>query len=631
MVRILKNLILIFLIVALYSCDRNKTAPIPINEFFKTPQKVAFKISPDGKYISYLKKYNNKQNIFIKSLEDGKEIMATSFSDFSVRGDYMWTYDNQILFGQDKDHDENQMSVLDVNTLQAKPILTLNEGKVKVNIMNRNKFTPDVITIRMNKRDSANFDVYRLNIRTGELKTYLVNPGNITEFFVDADGKIRLIKATDGVDETILYRANDRAPFKAIIKNNFRNYVRPIAFTGVKENFYALSNVGRDKTAFVEINAADGKEGRVMYANNTTDVKSVDYNKSKHRLEFVSWEEARPMRKFYDANTKALYEGLNKQLNGYEINITDRDTAENKFIVQPYTDRSRGAVYLYERSTNKLTPLTDSSSINPQQLCAKKSISYTTSDGFVINGYLTLPKVDDQTNLPVIVIPHDGPFGQRDSWNYSPEVQFFANRGYAVLQVNYRGSSGYGKVFYSAGFKEVGGKIQEDITDGVNWLIAKKIANPKKVAIYGRGFGGFSALYAISFNPKLYACAIVQNGLINLFTYIKTAPANYRPQLQKMYATIGDPEKDAGLLRAISPVFHPDKPKVPIFFLQDARDQRANISELNHYIRELQKRNVSVKYTLNKSERGSVESEKQRKQNYADIEKFLETNMHIKP
>ncbi|MBC7400430.1 MAG: hypothetical protein H7289_10830, partial [Mucilaginibacter sp.] len=303
MVRILKILVFIFVIVLFYTCKQNKTTQIPINEFFKAPQKFAFKISPDGKYVSYLKNYNKKQNIFIKSLEDGKEITATSFSDFSVRGDYMWTYDNQILFGQDKDHDENQLSVLDVNTLQTKPVLTLPQGKVKVNIMNRNRFTPDVITIRMNKRDSANFDVYRLNIKTGELKTYLLNPGNITEFFVDADGKIRLIKATDGVDETILYRANDRAPFRAIIKNNFRNYVRPIAFTGDKENFYALSNVGRDKTAFVEINAADGKEGQVIYANKTTDVKNVDYNKIKHRLEFVSWEEAKPMRKFYDADT----------------------------------------------------------------------------------------------------------------------------------------------------------------------------------------------------------------------------------------------------------------------------------------------------------------------------------------
>jgi dipeptidyl aminopeptidase/acylaminoacyl peptidase len=629
MVRILKSLVLIFLIVAFYSCNENKTAPIPISEFFKTPEKTAFKISPDGKYISYLKKHNKKQNIYIKSLADGKEVMATSFSDFSVRGDYMWTYDNQILFGQDKDS-VNQMSVLDVTTLVSKPILTLPPVKVKVNIMNRNKFTPDVITLRMNNRDSAKFDVYRLNIKTGQLKPYLLNPGNITDWLVDADGKIRLIKATDGVDETILYRANDRASFRAIIKNNFRNYVRPVAFTGVKENFYALSNVGRDKTAFVEINAADGKEQRVIYANNTTDVKSVDYNKVKHRLEFVAWEEAKPMRKFFDVNTRLLYENLNKQLNGYEINITDRDTAEDKLIVQPYTDRSRGAVYLYERSVSKLTPLTDSSSINPDQLCAKKAISYTTNDGFVINGYLTLPKGDKQTDLPVIVIPHGGPFGTRDSWNYSPEVQFFANRGYAVLQVNYRGSSGYGKVFYSAGFKEVGDKMQQDITDGVNWLIANKIANPKKIAIYGRGFGGFSALYAVSFNPKLYSCAIVQNPLINLFTYIQTIPAYHRPTRENVYATIGDPVKDYELLKR-SPRFHADKPKVPLFFLQDANAEDANISELNYYIREVQKHNVPVKYSLYKNERGSVSADARRLQNYADIEKFLETNMHVKP
>ncbi|MGF7082267.1 prolyl oligopeptidase family serine peptidase [Mucilaginibacter sp. UYCu711] len=628
MVRILKNLILIFLIVAFYSCNENKTTQIPINEFFKTPQKVAFKISPDGKYISYLKKYNNKQNIFIKSLADGKEVMATSFTDFSVRGDYNWTYENQIVFGPDS-KDDQRLLVLDIHTLKTKTILAA--GKASIHVLNKNKHTPDIITISMNKRDSANFDVYRLNIKNGDLKTYLVNPGNITEFFVDADGKIRLIKAADGVDETILYRANDRSAFKAIIKNNFRNYVRPVAFTGVKKNFYALSNVGRDKTAFVEINAEDGKEGRVIYANNTTDVRSVDYSRSKNRLESVAWEEAKIQRQFFDADTKALYQNLYNLLKGYEINISDRDTAEDKFIVQPFTDRSPTGTYLYERSANKLTKLTENSSIDPAKLCAKKPISYTTNDGFVINGYLTLPLGDNQTNLPVIVMPHAGLFGMRDSWNYSPDVQFFANRGYAVLQVNYRGSSGYGKVFYSAGFKEVGGKIQEDITDGVNWLIANKIANPKKIAMYGRGFGGFSALYAASFNPKLYSCVIVQNGVINLLTYIQTAPAYYRPQRQKMYATIGDPEKDLSLLRAISPVNHPDKPKAPIFFLQDANDSRANIVELNHYIRELQKRNISVKYSLYKNERGSVSSENRRKQNYADIEKFLEINMHFKP
>ncbi|TSJ42773.1 S9 family peptidase [Mucilaginibacter corticis] len=629
MVRSFKILLVIVVAAALSSCVKKKAAEIPVSEFFKIPEKTAFKISPDGKFISYLKKYNGKQNICIQAIEDEENMMATSFSDFSVRGDYTWTYDDQILFTQEKPGDEHPMMALDLNTQKTRVLLS--EGKASIRILNKNRQTPDIITISLNKRDSANFDVYRLNIKSGELQTYLVNPGNITEWLVDADANIRLIKATDGVDETILYRPNDKAKFKPIIRNNFRNYVRPIAFSGIAQNFYALSNVGRDKTAFVEINAVTGQETRVIYADKNTDIQRVDYSKGKSRLELVAWDDAKPKKHFFDPEIKEVYQTIYKQLSGYEVNITDRDSAERKFIVQSYTDRNRGSVYLFDRINNKLTKLADYSGIDPNALCEKKAISYTASDGTLINGYLTLPHTDQQTNLPVVVIPHDGPFGMRDSWNYSSEVQFLANRGYAVFQVNYRGSSGYGKVFYSAGFKEVGGKIQQDITDGVNWLIANKIANPKKIAIYGRGFGGFSALYAITFNPKMYNCAIVQNGLINLFTYIKTAPAYYKPILQKMYATIGDPEKDADLLRSISPVFHPEKPTVPLLFFQDYKDQRANISEVNHYIRELQKHNPAVKYSLNKYERGSQGGENRRMQNYADIEKFLDANMHVKP
>jgi dipeptidyl aminopeptidase/acylaminoacyl peptidase len=630
--RRLKALVLIFAAVAFFAC-KNNTATIPIEDFFKIPEKTAFKISPDGKHISYLKKYKGKSNIFIQSLTNGKEIQATSFEDQAVRGDYNWTYDNQILFGRDDrshpDHPSVTLVALDIKTLKTKTVLAV--GKAKIFILNKSILTPDIITVGMNKRDSVNFDVYRLNIKTGELKTYLVNPGNIKEWLVDVDGKIRLVKSTDGIDETILYRPNDKAPFRPIMKNNFRNYVRMVAFNGTGNNFYALSNVGRDKTAFVEINAENGKEERVIFENSNADIQRADYSKTKNRLEFVGWEEGKPQRHFFNDNTQNLYDVLHKRLDGYEINITERDTAEKKFIVQSFTDRSRGAVYLYERASNELTKLSDNTDINPDLLCAKKPISYSSSDGLVINGYLTLPLGEKQTDLPVIVIPHDGPFGARDSWNYSTDVQFFTNRGYAVLQVNYRGSAGYGKFFYSAGFKEVGGKIQQDITDGVNWLIAKKIADPKKIAIFGRGFGGFSALYAVSFNPKLYSCAIVQNPLINLFTYITTVPASNRSTREKMYATIGDLKTDLNLLTDISPRFHPDKPKVPLFFLQDANAQDANISELNHYIREIQNHKVQVRYSLYKNERGSATADAQRLQNYADIEKFLETNMQVKP
>jgi dipeptidyl aminopeptidase/acylaminoacyl peptidase len=482
----------------------------------------------------------------------------------------------------------------------------------------------------MNKRDSVYSDVYRLNVKTGELKIYLQNPGIITGWIPDADGKIRLVKSSNGVDETILFRANDKMKFTPIIKNNFRNSVIPIGFTGVKNYFYALSNVGRDKAAFVEINAENGKEERVIYSNDKVDIQRVDYIKPKYRLELATWEGAKPHKHFLNKDIEAIYNSLGKQLGGNEINITDRDTAEKKFIVSTYTDRSPGSVYLYERASNKLTNLCDNSSINPEELCFMKPISYHASDGLLINGYLTLPK-GDSTNLPVVVMPHDGPFGPRNSWGYNAEVQFLANRGYAVFQVNYRGSSGYGKAFYNAGFKEVGGKIQQDITDGVNWLITNKIADPKKIAIFGHGgFGGFSALYGVSFNPHLYNCAIVKNGLINFFTYIKTAPPFLKPILQKMNETVGDPEKDAEQLKAISPVFHPDKPKAPLLIFQDAKDRRANINELERYIRELQRRNVQVKYFLNTKERESLDSENNRFKMYADIEKFLDSNMRIK-
>jgi len=622
----------IVFITALGSCHRNRAAQIPIVDFFKTPEKSGFKISPDGKYVSYLKPYKDKQNLFIESLADGTERMATSFEDYPVNINYYWTYNNQIVFGQDVVAlDEYKMFALDVATLKVRNILS--EAKVRIRILNRSQMQPDIITITMNKRDPANFDVYELNIRTGELKPYLINPGNITEWFPDDDGKIRLVKASDGVDATLLFRENDSAPFKPIIANNFKDRVEPIAFTGVKNYFYALSNVNRDKTALVEIDAETGKEEKVIYANDKFDILNVEYSRNKHCLEYASWEEAQPQKHFLDTCMKNIFGSLLPRLKGNEIKIADRDSDENKFILNTYTDRNPGSYYLFERKTSKLTKLGDvNPGINPDDMCAMQPIAYKSGDGMVINGYLTLPKGEDKTNLPVVVMPHDWPYGplSRNSWGYNPEVQFLANRGYAVFQVNYRGSTGYGKAFHNAGFKQVGGKMQQDITDGVQWLIANKTADPKKIAIFGSGFGGFSALYGVSFHPGLYNCAIVQNGLINFFTYIKDAPPFLKPSLQMMYEMVGNPETDADQLRAISPVFHADKIKVPLLIFQGAKDPRANISELNQFVIELHKRNVPVYYFLMENERAAFRSQRNRMQMYSEIEKFLDNSMRVK-
>ncbi len=622
------RLLFVAFFALLCACKHNEVRQIPVSDFFKTPEKSYFKISPDGKFVSYLKPYKDKQNIYIKSLQTRAEQMATAYTDYSVK-DYSWTYNNQIVFTQDIiASDEFRVFVLDVASLKIKNLFNLD--KVRIRILNRNRLQPDVITVSMNKRDAANFDVYRMNVKTGELKLYIQNPGNVTRWYPDPNGDIRLVKVSDGVNETILYRANEKAAFKPIIKNNFNDRVEPVAFTGEKNYFYALSNVDRDKTAVVVIDAESGKEVKVVYASTTADIMDLAYSKNKRRIEYAYWDEAKPQKHFLNTDVEKIYSNIAAKLKGDEMNIVDRDSAENKFIINTYTDKNPGSYYLYEKSDGKLTKLADIySGIHPEEFCAMRPISFKASDGLTLNGYLTVPNGKEAKNLPVVVMPHDNIWG-RDSWGYDAEVQFLANRGYAVFQVNYRGSAGYGKAFRKAGFKQVGGKIQDDITDGVHWLINNKIANPKKIAIFGGGFGGFSALYGVSFHPGMYNCAVVKYGLINFFTYLKDAPAFYKPFLKMTYEMIGDPEKDAEQLRAISPVFHTDKIKSPLLIFQGAKDPRANISELNQFVRELNKRNVPVIYRLKENERAFFRSEHNRMEMYAEIEKFLDTNMQGK-
>ncbi len=618
-------------IVALSSCHQQQVRQIPVRDFFKTPDETYFKLSPDGKYISYLKPYKERQNVFIKSLADGKEVMATSFTDYGVR-DYSWTYNNQIVISQDVIAlDQLKIYALDLTTLKLRDVLSFGTN-VRFNVLNRGRFNPDILTCSINKRDPANADVYRLNIRTGELKPYLINPGNVTDWFPDADGRIRLVQASDGVNKTILFRKDDNSPFKPIIVNNFKDLVKPIAFTGDKNIFYAISNINRDKAALVEINAETGHEEKVLFATDKGDVEDWGYSKKSRRIEYVSWNDDKAQIHFLNDSAQHIYNNLIKQLPGNDVKVADRDSAEEKFIISTSTDTNPGSFYLYESNDQKLTKLGDvNSDIKPEELCNMKAVSFKASDGLNIKGYLTLPQGEKKTNLPVVVLLLRNNLWSRTSWGYNAETQFLANRGYAVFQINYRGCVGYGKAFHSAGFKQVGGKVQQDITDGVHWLIKQKIANPKKICIFGSGFGGFSALYGMSFHPELYNCGVVQYGLINFFTYIKDAPPFLKPYLKMTYEMVGNPETDADQLRAISPVFHADKIKAPLLIFQGAKDPRANISELNQYVRELKRHSVPVTYVLKENERTYFRSEHNRTQMYTDIEKYLDDNMRGKP
>lgn len=625
----IKRWLYVFLIPLLAACSGSTgVRSIPIEDFFKNPEKTSFKLSPDGKYISYLQPYRNRLNIFVQPIGADRAVQVTADSDRNISY-YFWANNNQLLYLKDKDGDENRR-LYAVNRDGSNVRELIPDTDIRIRIIALDRIQNNQILLALNKRDSSIFDAYRLNISSGQLSLVARNPGNITDWIADADGRLRAAVSSDGVNTTILYRGTESQSFRPLFSSNFKTSIKPLGFCKESDCMYALSNYGRDKTALVEIDCRTGKESRLIYSHPEVDVNDAGFSFKDRKVLFAEYTTWKNQRYYLDAAAKSLFDDLNKLLPQTEIRIADRDLAEEKYIIRTYTDRSPGAFYLYKAKTKQLKQLAVvNPSLNAEELCEVRPIGYEASDGVTIHGYLTLPKGDQQKNLPVIVMPHAGP-DARNTWTYNAEVQFLANRGYAVFQMNFRGSKGYGKEFWSAGFKQWGGRIQQDITDGVYWLIKEGVADPKRIGIYGYSFGGYSALWGLCYQPDLYACGVSYSGLSNLYAYLKAIPPYYRPYRLMIEEMVGNPKTDADYLQAASPVFHTDNIRVPLLIAQGAKDQRVTVTETNQLVKELRKRKLQVTYLLKENEGHLFRNEENRLDFYKRLEKFLEENLKEK-
>jgi len=628
-----KNLFIILLLSSIsFICFAADNRKLPLRDFFKNPAQTDFKVSYNGKYIASLRPWNERLNLFIQDISNERlpagDIKQVTFLKDRNIGSYIWKGDNTLIYSKDFSGDENfHLYAIDIATGNAKDLTPFNDSRNEIFSTLETNSDTDIL-IKSNRRDKNTFDIYRLNVVTGTIKIVATNTGKLWQMLADHNGIVRIAIESDGKIGRMYSRNSNQEKFKEILEYDYTDNVIPLVFSGDNKYLYASSNIGRDKRAIVILDPNDGKEIRECFAHSEVDVDEIRFSPKRKKFLAAVYVTSQQQFHFFDAEAKKRINKIKTKLDNAQIGAGSSYNKNEDLFTYNITDDKGRAVYLYDQLKDKLTMLYDTDQYLPRnKLSNTRPIQYQARDGLTIHGYLTLPLHSSGTNLPVIVNPHGGPWNIRDTWGFNPAVQFLANRGYAVLQINYRGSHGYGKDFYRKSFRQWGLAMQDDITDGVKYLIDTKIADPTKIAIYGVSYGGYAALAGAAFTPELYACAIDVVGPSNLFTLLDTMPPYWSPVKQLWIERIGDPIRDKTLLEAISPVFHADKIKAPLLVAQGAKDPRVKRNESDQIVAALRKRGVEVEYIVKENEGHGFANEENRFELYAAMEKFLDRHI----
>ncbi|MCF0235456.1 MAG: S9 family peptidase, partial [Bacteroidaceae bacterium] len=581
-----------------------------------------------------------RMNLFVQSIDAEAQLgtprQITFETDRSIGG-YMWVDSQRIVFLKDTDGDEN-FQLYGVRCDGSDLRGYTNFPGVRTSIIDDLEDVDGQILIGLNQRNPEVFDPYRLDLETGELTLLAENPGNYQGWTTDHDGHLRIVYAiVDGVNVQMLYRDTEEEEFRPIVTTNFKEELGVVCFTPDNQLAWAMSNIGRDKTALILMDPRTGEELEQLFDHPRYDVSSVTYSRKRKKLlgAFCTGHRE-PIRHFFDEQARQRRETLDQLFPSMRVGVADTDKSEDHALLFVGSDRTRGAYFYYHFPTGRLAHIADIAPwIKVEDMVEMHAIRYTTSDGLLIEGYLSLPQgiqllgdsdspslAPSQSPLPIIVHPHGGPWA-RDNWGFNSEIQFLCSRGYGVFQMNFRGSTGYGRQFLEASYKQWGLRMQDDISEGVQWLVDCGIADPQRIAIYGGSYGGYATLAGICFTPQLYRCAIDYVGVSNLFTFLNTIPPYWRPMLEMMYEQVGHPEHDAEQLAATSPALHADKIVCPLFIAQGANDPRVNKAESDQMVEALRARGIEVEYMVKDDEGHGFANQENRFDFYRAMERFL--------
>jgi len=594
---------------------------IPLEDFFRKPDKTTARISPDGSHLAWLAPWERRMNLFAADLRTGASVRLTEETDRDI-DDYVWADDERLVYARDRGGDENfrlyAVGRDGSNALDLTPF----EG-VKCAIVDELEEVDGQILFQMNRRDPRVFDVYRLDVRSGEMELAAENPGNVQRWHTDHDGRLRLAVTTDGVNTSLLFRPAERDPWRTVATYDFKEYARPCLFTFDNRGLYVFSNVGRDRAAIFEYDLERGRETRLVYEHPEVDVSQLIWSRRRKKLTGAAYETDRFRLAIWDERRERIQRALDERLPGRQNVVVSHSRDETLYVVHSGSDRTLGSYHLLDTETLELTRLFEVSPwLDADAMAPMQPIRYPSRDGLTMRGYLTLPVGAEPRNLPLVVRPHGGPWA-RDSWGFNPEIQFLASRGYAVLQMNFRGSAGFGRSFLEAGFGQWGLAMQDDVTDGVRWAVERGIADPQRIAVYGGSYGGFAALSGLTRTPELYACGISYVGVSNLFTWIASIPPYWTPYLEMLHEMVGHPEKDAERLRRTSPLFNAERIRAPLLVVQGANDPRVPKAESDQIVEALRRRGVPVEYMVKENEGHGFLNEENRFDFYRAMERFL--------
>jgi dipeptidyl aminopeptidase/acylaminoacyl peptidase len=614
------------------------SAELPVEHFFRKPEFAGLTLSPSGKYMAALAPANGRMNLHIIEVATLAPKRVTAFDD-DING-YVWITDERLVFTMDDDGNESfglyavDRDGSDLKVLAAPARSQVEGGSFVVrqtSLLDRIPDSPDEVLVLNNERRAEYPDVYRMNIRTGRKTMAVLNPGNVSGWLVDQNGVVRVGSVQDGLRTAILYRDEAKAEFRTLAEFRYGEPDwAPVAFDHDGKRMYIAANEETGRYQVYEYDLEKKQRGGLIMGDDLVDVSQISISDHLKRPIAVVYTREKTRVRWLDPHIAELQtmvdEALPTTLNVLNFARDNYDVA----LVAAISDREPGAYYLLDAKAGKLKFLLRIMEwIDPKTMADMTPVSFPARDGMMLHGYLTLPQGSNGKGLPLIVNPHGGPQA-RDDWGFNPEVQFLANRGYAVLQVNFRGSSGYGLAFNKAGWRQWGRTMQNDLTDAVEWAVREGIARRDAVGIYGASYGGYAALAGLTFTPELYRFGINTVGVADLELLHATLPKHWELARAQFEQMIGSPRQDRDEMKAWSPVNHVEKIRAPLFMAYGERDPRVVLKHAQYMERELKRHKKTYEYISFHDEGHGFSKQENRYKYYKALEAFLQKHGHAR-